>query len=45
MMLIFKLFQKEKNVEQKLFLPYPLPKDKECTQVLCVDLKKAHVIF
>jgi hypothetical protein len=37
--------KKKKNVEQNLFLPYPLPKVKESTQVLCIHLKKAHVIF
>jgi len=37
--------KKIKNVKQNLFLPYPLPKDKESTQVLCIHLKKAHVIF
>jgi len=36
MMLIFKLLQKEKNVEQNLFLPYRLPKDKrKYTSSLC----------
>jgi hypothetical protein len=43
---IFQIFSKRKKyVEQNLFLPYPLPKVKESTQVLCIHLKKTHVIF